>query len=161
MKIYADILFSINFFMDIFIIYVSGVFLKYKTEFKSILFSSFVCAFVCSVFQILFFGNAAVNLLLMVSALLLLVKKTLKPANVKSLLNSCITVVFVSFFTAGIFIWIYSYSNFFYYMAEYFSLSAAVFSLCFAVSAATFFVWTKKMRQMTVEKDTYLKTKIF
>ena len=45
-------------------------------------------------------------------------------------------------------------------MAEYFSLSAAVFSLCFAVSAATFFVWTKKMRQMTVEKDTYLKAKI-
>ena len=161
MKIYADILFSINFFMDLFIIYASAVVLRYKNGIKKAAAVALASAFMGCVFQILFIGNVPANVLLGVFLLGFMVKAYFKPKEIKTFMHQSSVMLMVSFFTSGFFVWLSGYSNLKYFVANYFSLTAVVFAVCFVSVMMVFWLWHKKIRQTIFERKKYIDAELF
>ena len=140
MKIYADMLFSINFFMDFFIIYASAVMLRYKNGIKRTVTVAFASAFMGSAFQIVFYGSAVANVMLGVFLLGFMVKAYFKPREIRIFMHQSSVMLMVSFFTAGFFVWLSGYSNLKYFAVNYFSFTIMVFAVCFTAALGIFWL---------------------
>lgn len=157
MKIYADILFSVNFFMDLFVFYASSVILRCGAGIKKIAAVSAMCAFFCTAGAVLFLQSLLLTVSAAAAVLCFAVKVLFKPPSLKSFLNCCAAVICVSFFAAGIFIWIYGYSNIFWFIHNDFLLTAAVFAVSLGFVWGIFFLWNKKIRRLAAEQADFVK----
>ena len=157
MKIYADILFSVNFFMDLFVFYATSVILRCKAGIKKIAVVSALCAFLCTTVILLFLQSILLMLSSAAAILCFAVKVLFKPPSAKSFLNCCVAVICVSFFAAGIFTWIYGYSNIFWFIHNDFLLTATIFVISLLTLWGIFFLWNKKMRMLAAEQADFVK----
>lgn len=154
--LYVDILFSINFFMNVCVLYISTVLLRHKVAIKTILAMSFLWALICSVFAVFFIKNTIINIFLAGTMLLISAKVIFKPPNLKILFNRCLVILFTSFFMAGIFVWVCGYSNLLFFIHNDFVLTGSIFLISFLLVMTIFGIWHKKIRLMTFEENKYV-----
>ena len=157
MTIYADVIFCVNFFMDMFIFYISCIFMRYKVPVKRLLFFSGMCALLCSIVSIIFFKKSSISILLSIFVFIFSIKMIFKPPSIKIFLNNCAVVMFSAFFTAGIFLWVINMSGIMWFIKNDFFVTTGVFVLCFAVSMGVFTIYHKKVRTNVFESSSFVK----
>lgn len=110
-EIYADIVFLVNFIMDVFIFWIVGKLLRQKTRFIKILLGGFVSTLLFCLLIFVPFLNDFYNLPVLIAILMLGIKITFDAKSIREFLKLTVIFNIVSFCVGGMGIAIFYYTN--------------------------------------------------